>query len=69
MCTTRLKERWLRNVELKKALFFAEGNGTNEQLARLSEKGIEEHKQLKEIFDSRDTKRKNDSMNSKRNMK
>jgi DNA primase len=57
MCTTRLKERWLRNVELKKALFFAEGNGTNEQLARLSEKGIEEHKQLKEIFDSRDTKR------------
>ncbi len=58
MCTTRLKERWLRNTELKKALFFAEVNGTNEQLSRLNEKGIEEHKQLKEIFDARDTKRK-----------
>lgn len=58
MCTTRLRERWLRNTELKKALFFAEVNGTNEQLARLNEKGIEEHKQLKEIFDARDAKRK-----------
>lgn len=58
VCITRLRERWLRNIELKKALFFAEGEGTNEQLARLNEKGIEEHKQLKEIFDARDTKRK-----------
>jgi DNA primase len=58
MCITRLRERWLRNTELKKALFFSEVSGTNEQLSRLNEKGIEEHKQLKEIFDARDTKRK-----------
>ena len=57
-CSMRLRERWLRNIENKKAFFFAELNGTAEQLAGLDEKGIEEHKQLKEIFDAKDTKRR-----------
>ncbi|MEJ2739510.1 MAG: toprim domain-containing protein, partial [Dehalococcoidia bacterium] len=55
-CSMRLRERWLRNIENKKAFFFAELNGAAEQLAGLGEKGIEEHKQLKEIFDSKETK-------------
>jgi DNA primase len=57
-CSMRLRERWLRNIENKKAFYFAELDGAAEQLAGLDEKGIEEHKQLKEIFDAKDTKRK-----------
>jgi DNA primase len=57
-CVIRLRERWLRSIENKKAFFYAELNGAAEQLAGLGEKGIEEHKQLKEIFDAKDTKRK-----------
>jgi len=52
-CILRLKERWLKNLESKKReLLYAEAESSDitAQLAKLEEQGIEESKQLKEIF-------------------
>ena len=52
-CIIRLQERWLRSLEAKKEKLLAieaETGGVTEQLAKLEEQGIEESKQLKEIF-------------------
>jgi DNA primase len=52
-CILRLQEKWLKNMEAKKEqllLTEAESGGTAAQLAKLKEQGIEESKQLKEVF-------------------
>ncbi len=60
-CVLRLKERFLRNLELKKGVLLAgeaESGGTPAELAKLEEQGIEISAQLKEVFSqkSRDGK-------------
>jgi len=55
-CMLRLQEKWLRNFEAKKAELLAieaEAGGTEAELNKLQEQGIEEHKQLKDIFNRR----------------
>ena len=52
-CILRLRERWLKSLEAKKRELLtieAETSGVTAQLAKLEEQGIEESKQLKEIF-------------------
>ena len=52
-CVLRLQERWLKSLEAKKEDIFtveAETGGIQAQLSRQEEQGIEESKQLKEVF-------------------
>lgn len=52
-CIVRLQERWLRSLEAKKEELLAmeaEVGGVTAQLTKLEEQGIEESKQLKEVF-------------------
>ncbi len=52
-CIVRLQERWLRNLEAKKEELLAmeaEVGGVTAQLTKLEEQGIEESKQLREVF-------------------
>ena len=52
-CTLRLREKFLRNLELKKEAVLAleaETGGTAAELAKLKEHGIESSVQLREIF-------------------
>jgi DNA primase len=52
-CILRLQEKWLKSLEAKKKEILtveAETGGITAQLAKLEEQGIEESKQLKEVF-------------------
>ncbi len=52
-CILRLREKWLKTLEAKKKELLsteAETGGITAQLAKLKEQGIEESKQLKEVF-------------------
>jgi DNA primase len=52
-CVLRLRERFLRNLELKKGAILAseaESGGTPAELAKLEEQGVEISAQLKEVF-------------------
>lgn len=52
-CILRLQEKWLRNLEARKAELLtmeAESGGSAAELNKLQEQGIEESKQLKSIF-------------------
>ncbi len=49
-CITRLQERWLRSLVAKKAELLSETEEITEQLNKLEEQGIEESRQLKQIF-------------------
>ena len=52
-CIIRLQEKWLRGLEAKKQELLAmeaETGGITAQLAKLDEQGIEESKQLKQVF-------------------
>jgi DNA primase len=49
-CIIRLQEKWLRNLEAKKAELLAETDGVAEQLAILEKQGIEESRKLKQVF-------------------
>ncbi len=52
-CVLRLREKYLRNLELKKGALLAseaESGGTPAELAKLKEQGIENIAQLKEVF-------------------
>ncbi len=52
-CISRLQERRLKNLEVKKQELFAieaEAGGTEAQLAKLEEQGLEVSRQLKEVF-------------------
>ena len=52
-CILRLQEKWLRNIESRKAEILAteaETGGIEAELNKLEEHGIEEHKHLKNIF-------------------
>jgi DNA primase len=52
-CIVRLQERWLRSLEAKKEQLLAmeaEVGGVTAQLTKLEEQGIEESKQLREVF-------------------
>jgi len=52
-CIVRLQERWLRSLEAKKEELLAmeaEVGGVTAQLTKLEEQGIEESKQLREVF-------------------
>lgn len=55
-CILRLQEKWLRNLEARKAELLtmeAESGGSAAELTKLQEQGIEESKQLKSIFTRR----------------
>lgn len=52
-CILRLRERWLKSLETKKKEILtveAETGGITAQLTKLEEQGIEESRQLKEVF-------------------
>ena len=52
-CVLRLREKYLRNLELKKGAILAgeaESGGTPAELAKLEEQGVEISAQLKEVF-------------------
>jgi len=52
-CIVRLQESWLRSLEAKKEELLAmeaEVGGVTAQLTKLEEQGIEESKQLREVF-------------------
>ena len=49
-CIIRLQEKWLRNLEAKKAELLAETDDVAEQLSVLEKQGIEESKKLKQVF-------------------
>jgi DNA primase len=55
-CILRLQEKWLRNLEARKAELLtmeAESGGSAAELSKLQEQGIEESKHLKSIFTRR----------------
>ncbi|MBM4454284.1 MAG: DNA primase [Chloroflexi bacterium] len=55
-CILRLKEKWLRNLETRKAELLtmeAESGGPTAELIKLQEQGIEESKHLRSIFTKR----------------
>jgi DNA primase len=50
ICMVRLQERWLRNLEARKAALLAEIKGDPEQIMKLEEQGTEKEKELKQVF-------------------
>jgi DNA primase len=50
ICIVRLQERWLRNLEQRKAELLAEMKEIPEQIRTLEEQGTEKEKELKQVF-------------------